>query len=717
MNLGTIVIQVCCAMLLSTLSPGEAVVEQNGECPEQKTIHVQPASSAPKIDGVLDDPCWESAGSATGFITLEPYEGRPNSEETVVRVTYDARNLYVAFECLDSQPEAIRARYCARDHVFQDDWVGFALDTYNDRRRAYEFILNPLGMQADAIMVEGVTEDFSWDTVFESEGRVHDEGYSVEVAIPLKSIRFPSTSPQVWGVNFYRSLKRLEEKSFWSPISRDVVGWLRQCGTMTGLEGISPGRHVDLIVYSTVGQDGGLRDPDDPAPPWDDHPAQYRTGADLKWGILSNITLDLTVNPDFSQVESDAEQIDINNRFPLFFSEKRPFFLEGSDMFETGFRTVHTRRLADPLAAAKLTGKTGSTTFALISAYDRGVAREDTAMYTILRTRTDVLANSWVGLMVVDREQENGYNRVAGVDGQFRLGDNYQGSFQAVETWTDDGEERYSDPAYRMNLGRFDRHFNTELWFTDIRPNTEFQSGYLSRTDIWGPGGWMGYTFRPEGDFLVWWEPAAWVDLTYDHSGQLIEAWGGPELNMQLRGPTWISLEFNRGRLVYRDSLYRPYGVEFSIENDSSGRICGGGWFWVGRGVYFDLDDDDIDESFLGYCQNGGLWCTLRPTDRLKVETSIERDNMLLEWGGDEIYDEWVGRAKATYQFNREFAFRGVLQENSHDETLAMQLLFSYVYVPGSVFYLGLNEEYDHGSSIERNERTVFAKVSYLWRL
>ncbi|KPK67022.1 hypothetical protein AMJ82_11435 [candidate division TA06 bacterium SM23_40] len=487
---------------------------------------------------------------------------------------------------------------------------------------------------------------------------------------------------------------------------------------MTGLEGISPGRHIDLMVYSTVGQDGGLRDPGNPLLPWDNHPARYRTGADLKWGVLSNVTADLTVNPDFSQVESDVDQIDINNRFPLYFPEKRPFFLEGSDMFETSrFRILHTRRIADPMAAGKVTGKVGPMTFGLLSAYDRGVEAADTSFVGILRTKADLFENSWMGLMVADREQEDGHSRVLSVDGQLRIAENYHSDFQVAQTWTKDEDGEYSDPAFGASVGRFGRNFNTSIWYTDIRPGVEFGTGYLSRPGISGPGAWAGYTFRPEGDFLVWWEPAAWVDLTYDDEGRLMEEYAGPEISMQLRGPTWVHLELVRFGILYRERRHRGHNVSFSVENRNSGKICGGFWIWAGNAVYYDLDDDDVDESFKGFTQNGGVWCELRPTDRFSLEASLDRDNMFRTWGGEEAYDEIVARAKATYHFNREFSFRGVVQENTQDESLAMQLLLSYVYVPGSVLYLGLNEEYDHGSSFERDGRTVFAKVSYLFRL
>jgi len=341
---------------------------------------------APVIDGKLDEEVWKTAAVFKDFVQFRPVDLVAPSQPTEVRIGYDSKFLYVGFRAYD-EPGKVRATIAKRDAVFEDDWVGIWLDTFNDGRRAYELIFNPLGVQADAIFTEGINEDFSVDIVHESKGVLLPDGYSVEVAIPFKSLRYEAGKDKKWGVQIMRTIKRLNnEQSTWTPVSRDNSSLLGQSGHVTGLEGISTERTVELIPSLTVSEEGkrvasvtkgraGVSDAMGIPYPTDggrflNKPVGFDPGLTAKFSISPTMTLDMALNPDFAQVEADATVVTANQRFPIFFDEKRPFFLEGKEIFETLLSAVHTRTIVDPDYAFKFTGRRGRNTYGLLFASD-----------------------------------------------------------------------------------------------------------------------------------------------------------------------------------------------------------------------------------------------------------------------------------------------------------------------------------------------------------
>ncbi|HEX8685346.1 MAG TPA: DUF5916 domain-containing protein, partial [Pyrinomonadaceae bacterium] len=341
----------------------------------------------PVIDGRLDEEVWKSASVFKDFVQYRPVDLVAPSQPTEVRIGYDSRFIYVGFRAYD-EPGKVRATIAKRDAIFDDDWVGIWLDTFNDGRRAYELIFNPLGVQADAIFTEGVNEDFSVDIVHESKGVLLADGYTVEVAIPFKSLRYEAGKDKRWGLHLLRTIKRLNnEQSSWMPISRDNSSLLGQRGYVTGLEGISTERTVELIPSLTISEEGrrvagvtkgrrevskalGIPVPTDSGR-FLNNPVGFDPGLTAKFGISPTMTLDMAINPDFAQVEADATVVTANQRFPIFFEEKRPFFLEGKEIFETLLSAVHTRSIVDPDYAFKFTGKRGRNTYGLMFASDK----------------------------------------------------------------------------------------------------------------------------------------------------------------------------------------------------------------------------------------------------------------------------------------------------------------------------------------------------------
>src|SRR3989441_2807134 len=348
---------------------------------------------APLIDGKLDDEVWTHAVVLKDFYQVQPGDNIAPSKPTEVLLGYDSKFLYIAFHCYD-EPDKVRATIPKRDNVWNDDYVGILFDTFNDGRKAYEFDFNPLGVQADGTWTDQ-NEDFNPDFVFESKGTLTTDGWTLEVAIPFKSLRYVAGKDKLWGAHFFRRIKRFNnELDMWMPLNRDNSSWLAQEGHLSGLEGISTERTLELIPSLTLSETGkrkatltpdqvnaGMKDPGR----FVNEPVKFDPGLTGKFSITPNVTLDFAINPDFAQVESDQLVVTANQRFPIFFSEKRPFFLEGIDIFNTAISAVHTRAIVDPDVAIKLSGKVNRNTFGLLVASDNGpgnLSEDDRAFIT-----------------------------------------------------------------------------------------------------------------------------------------------------------------------------------------------------------------------------------------------------------------------------------------------------------------------------------------------
>src|SRR5712692_3381739 len=350
--------------------------------PPEKTqpVRLPRFDKPPVIDGKLDDEVWKHAIVLKDFYQVQPGDNIAPSKPTEVMLGYDSKFIYIAFHCYD-EPDKVRATIPKRDNIFNDDYVGILFDTFNDSRKAYEFDFNPLGVQADGTWTDQ-GEDFNPDFVFESKGLVTSDGWTVEVAIPFKSLRYVAGKDKLWGAHFWRRIKRFNnELDMWMPINRDISSWLAQEGHITGLEGISTERTLELIPSLTLSETGkrkgtlspaqlkaGILDPGR----FVNEPIKFEPGLTGKFTITPNVTLDFAIKPDFAQVEADQLVVTANQRFPIFFPEKRPFFLEGIDIFNTQIAAVHTRSIIDPVFAVKLTGKTGRNTFGILVASDNG---------------------------------------------------------------------------------------------------------------------------------------------------------------------------------------------------------------------------------------------------------------------------------------------------------------------------------------------------------
>src|ERR1043166_6407574 len=384
-----------------------------------KPVVVPRFEKPPTVDGKLDDEVWKSAALFKDFVQTNPGDNIAPSKPTEVMMGYDAKTLYIAFHCFD-EPDKIRATVAKRDDIFNEDNVRIYLDTFNDQRRAYILGWNPLGIQADGIMTEGSGTDFSVDIVMESKGMITSDGWTLEVAIPFKSLRYEAGKGKLWGVHILRNIDRFnDEFDSWMPTSRDISSQLAQEGHLTGLENISTEHTLEIIPSLTLSETGkrvsalsaiqqaAIPAPLDPGRTLN-QPIKMDLGVTAKYGITPTVTLDLAINPDFAQVEADQTVVTANQRFPIFFEEKRPFFLEGIDIFRTPIQAVHTRAIVDPDVAVKLSGKRGKNTFGILLASDNAPGnfseeerRDPNTLPTIERFLDK---NAYVGILRLKRD-------------------------------------------------------------------------------------------------------------------------------------------------------------------------------------------------------------------------------------------------------------------------------------------------------------------------
>jgi hypothetical protein len=476
---------------------------------KRQAVSVTRFDKPPVIDGKLDEEAWLTAAVLQDFYQTQPADNVAPSQLTKVFLGYDKENLYIGFHAYD-EPGRVRATIAKRDGVLEDDNVRIYLDTFNDQRKAYVFIFNPLGVQQDGILTEGGTENYSVDVVMESKGILIEDGYTIEVAIPFKSLRYLAGKENLWGVHVLRSIKHLnDEQDSWQPLIREKSGFLTQQGHLTGLDELSGARTLELIPSLTLSQSGkrvsalppgaralnpSLADPGR----FINKPLSFDPGLTAKLGITPTITLDLALNPDFAQVEADQTVITANQRFPIFFEEKRPFFLEGIDIFRTPLNAVNTRAIIDPSIAVKLTGKRGRNTFGLILAEDTAPGnfseeeQADPAIRSrfgdlfgrkayigVLRLQRDIGKEDSLGLIATTYNFKGRHNHLGGFDGRFRLNPTTTLQFQALGTTT---RGTFRDADLGRNIYRTGNGFGYALRLDSNGRNWKYSFSGSGRT-------------------------------------------------------------------------------------------------------------------------------------------------------------------------------------------------------------------------------------------
>jgi len=562
----------------------------------------------PVIDGKLDDEVWKTAPVLKDFYQVQPGDNLIPQNRTEVMLGYDSRFIYIAFHCYD-EPDKVRANVAKRDNIFDDDYVGILFDTFNDQRRAYEFDFNPLGIQADGIWTEGLNEDFSLDLVMESKGMVTTDGYTIEVAIPFKSLRYVAGKDKMWGVHFWRRTKRLNNSlDMWIPLDKDKGSWLGQAGHITGLEGVSTERTLELIPSLTVSQTSRRArtygvGPGTPAFVNDpgrmlNEPVSLDPGLTGKYTLTPTVTLDFAINPDFAQVEADQLVVTANQRFPIFFPEKRPFFLEGIDIFSTQIAAVHTRTIVDPDLAVKTTGKLGRNTFGLMLASDNGPGNlgsddrgalnacldrrtidlnlacvnerivDKNANVGVLRLKRDVgSSDSFVGFLGTYRRFVDTYNQLGGFDGRFRLDKQTTFSWQVLGTrsrnvffFPEEGRTRDAVEngfIYALDYNQNGRHFGQEFSMVGRTRYYRADVGFNRRVNTNNPNYFVRYNSEPKPKAtLISWRVYNDIDVNFDWQGHTQHINNESQLQLRMVKDTFLGFGTDIGyERVFEDEF------------------------------------------------------------------------------------------------------------------------------------------------------------------
>jgi len=526
----------------TTPAPMVAISSEAAAAPNAKFTGVLPPEKAnpvivplfakpPVIDGLLDDEVWQHAAVLKDFYQTQPGDNIAPTYQTEVLIGYDSKTLYFALRAHDASGH-VRSMVAKRDDVLNDDNVRIYLDTYNDQQKAYVLIFNPLGGQQDGIYTEGVGEDYSVDIVMESKGVVGKDSYTVEVAIPFKSLRYEAGKDKNWGIHVQRSVKHVnDEQNSWMPLVRDKSGFLNQEGRLTGFEGLSTERTLELIPSITLSETGtrvssipnsvlnanpALLDPGHFINP----PIRKDIGLTGKIGITPTTTLAFTINPDFAQIEADETVVTANQRFPIFFQEKRPFFLEGKEIFETPLNAVHTRTIISPDYAVKLTGKRGRNTFGIMLAEDKGPGNysqeernnpdllpsilkflDKKAYIGVLRLKHDLGKENYIGMIATSYSFIEDHNQLAGVDGRFRIDPQTTIQFQVLGTST---RAFFFDPDQGENIYRTGNAFAYYYQFEKSGRHLSYGLSGLGRTrDYRGDVGFTRRTNSNKEEFLI----------------------------------------------------------------------------------------------------------------------------------------------------------------------------------------------------------------------
>jgi len=731
---------------------------------ESARFQVTKATSKIEVDGVLDEEAWAGAPAIPLPFEYVPGDNVPAPVKTECLVTYDLHNLYVGFRCFDPAPKKIRAHLMDRDDIdtlILDDHISFLVDAFNDERRAFQFRVNPLGVQADAILSEQEGyEDFSWDAIWSAAAKITDWGYAIEVAIPLSQLRFrKSDAPQTWGFSAERSWPRDARHRIASHMrSRDVGCILCQFNKLTGFEGIIPGKAIELNPTFTASRTDEM-DPDEyPDGTLIKGKGDYQPGLTAKWGVTPNLILNATANPDFSQVEADVAQLEQNIRFALFYPEKRPFFLEGADFFLTPVQAVYTRTVADPVWGTKMTGKIGRTAVGFFAAQDEVTSLlfpsnqstiipqdplEQDAYGGVFRLRQDVGRMSTLGVLYTGRAGDDYSNHVAGADGFFRLDEKNAVIFQFLHSETDypmqvaldygQNEARFGGNAVNLQYQHFSRNWIIQALYEDLSPGFRADHGFVPRVD----------TRRGEAVVFrqIWGKPGSWFNLIrlgaagqliYDYDGTLTDR--GLTLGVMYQGnlETQVNIHGNFVRTFYNgESFDTAFGtVDFRIRPFSGSEVGVQGR--AGQAI-------DYANSRLADVFAVAPIASLSLFRRLNLVVSHNYERLSL--GGRTIYTANLPQAKIVWNFSVRAFVRAVVQYadlrqnpimypfpvDSRTQELFTQFLFSYKLNPRTVLFLGYSDNSLGGVfdswlgtgrvGITRTDRTFFLKIGYAWQI
>lgn len=696
-----------------------------------------------KIDGVLDDDAWKEAKVLSLNYEVEPGDNIAPPVKTEVLLVYSAKHLYVAFRAHDPNPSEIRSRLTDRDTIWNDDYVGIVLDTFNDSRRAYKFLCNPYGIQADEVL-SLVGSNWEWDAIWNSAGKVNETGYAVEMAIPFSSLRFQRhKGDQEWRIDAVRNYPRsLEHTIGLFPRDRSNNCYMCQAVSVKGFTGARPGNNLEF----TPTLSGSLTQERENFPDGSfvKRDSKVEPGLTARWSFTPNMTLNAAVNPDFSQVEADAAQMDINNQFALYYSEKRSFFLEGKSIFGSPLTAIYSRTVADPEWGVKLSGKEGKNAIGFFTARDtitnlivhsnqssRLISLDINNTSTALRYRRDVGKSSNIGFIVTNRQGGDYSNRIAAVDGDVRFTENDQLQFQYIASQTqypDQVNTKYSQPDGKFSGGALDltyrhltKNFYGQLHYQNISPGFRADVGFVDQTgiklyDLYARNSWR----KNPGHWYSRIDLRSSVIYKTNYDNQMLERkfqgqllfWGPLQSNTILTGAfgkrVFLGKEFRNNKMVF-EAQFRP-----------TGKLFAGAAYFIG-------DQIDFTNVQAGRRNMLNVFLQYNIGDHFYLGADHIYEKLKVDMG--RLYTANLSNLRFIYQFNRRTFLRTILQYANYQYNSALyinprdpeykklftQFLFSYKINPRTMLFLGYSDNYYANSEyrLTQRDRTFFMKIGY----
>jgi hypothetical protein len=692
----------------------------------------------PVIDGSLDDTAWQVPPLPLGeWLTYNPSYGEEMAQKTEVRVGYDKNYLYFAFRSLDPEPGKIKTSIARRDTIWNDDWIGLSLDALGTGQSSYDLFVNPSGIQGDILTSSTAGENTAPDFVWDSAGKITSEGYNAEMRVPLKSIRFKSGAEVRMGALFWRRVSRLGMSASWPDLPRGKSIFTRHAPLL--LHDLKQPLTLEAIPNFTYSFRQTRATPTD----WGDADSKPDAGLTVKYGITSSVTLDGTIRPDFSQVESDAFQVEVNQRYPIFFSEKRPFFMEGMGTFElagTGgdgnMRTaVHTRRIIDPLFGMKLTGSLGKFTFATLSASDRAPGQLDSSdphsgerkSFNIARTFYSLRKGSYVGALFTDTEFGGGYNRVVAGDISLHVGEHQQWSatFIGSDTLAPDQAAGQKGVAAQMSYGYSSKRYEAGAQLEHYDPNFQMDTAFYNRTGITGGWAYAAINLYPDQERYKWFKRVnpfiftrGYRDRVQGGNDRIVV--GGLRMYFTRQGVFRVHLV--RGREPWVQQMFEIRATEIQ----GSAQLFR--WLNLQSNMSFSRSTFyDPVNPFPGNERFFYLSLTVQPNSRLNQLISFTRDAFDRLSNGERVYTVNIVNTRTSYQITKSFSVRAIAQYDSSRTRILTDFLGSYELMPGTVAYAGYGALFERRSWDGQQflsgagdylitQRGLFFKVSYLYR-
>lgn len=735
--------------------------------------NIKPELNIPKlnpgkinIDGIADEPVWKNAAVADNFTEINPGDNVKPEVETEVKIFYDDENIYFAFTCYENDMTRVRASMSDRDRMYSDDWVGPFINTYGDLKQGFEAYVNPKGIQGDLLWTTD-NEDSNFDMIYESESKIYGDRWTAEIKIPFKSLRFPDKEEQEWRIHLLRNRPRgARQEIYWASVSRDDPNFMGQSGFLKGIKNIKRGTDIQILPYILGTQNSSLEDQYDPDSDFKYNGLDGAIGISAKYGISSTLTLDGTINPDFSQVEADAPQININSPFALFYPEKRPFFLEGLDNFSTPINVAYTRAINNPIAAVKLTGKAKKLNIGFITAYDEDtpfivpltfrsffLSSNKNSVSNILRVKYDAGGEDYIGAIISDREESpdssnafgfTGYNRNFGLDGKLNFASNYYLTFQILQNNT----KEINDTNFYYNTlkyYRFDNNKYTALYDGESYNGTNFyasfnrnargwsfyteyfyqpstvrrDNGFIQRNDFQQWFMQQEYNFYPQNFIFRRIDPELNFQLRYDINGKLMQEFFEINIVTDWTNGIWSAIGYLPVNNQLYDGIYH-YNVNqwhINMEASNLSKILTGGFYYEGGNYVVTFENP----SYVGFGHNLDIYATLKPFDRFRNDINYSYSELAKSPGGEKLYTGYVLSDKLTYQFNKKFFLRVLVQYDLFSRIFNIDPLLSYKWNPYTILFVGASQNINELTNNEgfsnyvETDRQLFLKFQYLW--